>query len=201
MNINLASLEYLRNQNIHFCVPLTSGQISVPFFQSFIEWVKTADQLQIKWKIDTETDTDQTNNILIEKFLTNLESTHLMFINPNLAWEPHHILQLLSSEKHIIGGIINNTVDRSPDMRKENEILEVSTVNSKFLMISKEAIGHLSNHHNVNPLDNARPYFKTFFDNAEIDGVFYNEEQLLCKYWKDMGGKAWIHSDVKIMDK
>ena len=70
-----------------------------------------------------------------------------------------------------------------------------------MLMISKEAIGHLSNHHNVNPLDKKRPYFKTFFNDIEIDGVYYNEEQLFCKHWKDIGGHSWIHTEVKITDK
>ena len=42
---------------------------------------------------------------MVAKFLSKPESTHLMFIDADIGWEPWHLLLLLHHDKDVIGGM------------------------------------------------------------------------------------------------
>jgi len=179
-------------------------QVSPKAFNSFIQWVATAQQLDLKWSIniiDSEPGITQSRNQLINIFLENPIATHLMFIAPNIAWEPHHVLQLLSSEKHIVGGCIDGKNYHASNQIVEDEIEEVTHIDPSFMMISKEAFIYLNNHKDNVQYTPELPHLKTYFDTSIIDGKFFNEDDLFMKKWKDMGGKLWSRSDIQITDK
>ena len=100
--------ERLKNTRVHFCIPCYGGMITEQTFMSFIKWGNTAKQLGIEWAIETmnnESLISRGRNTLTAKFLNNPESTHLMFIDADIGWEPWHVLAMLDRDVDIIGGL------------------------------------------------------------------------------------------------
>jgi len=174
--------------------------MSTDTFNSFADWAQTAQKLELNWVIDTELNDSpaKARNILVSKFLASFESTHLLFISPDVKFESHHVLQLLSAEKHIIS--YNKPV--LPGLIVEGELAQSDIVGTDFTLISKEAFSHLSKHQEVIPYrDTNNSYLKTFFGTGPFFDESMSDDELFCNRWFSLGGKVWIHAAVKITDK
>ena len=93
---------YLAQQHIHFLIPCYGGMINEQTFMGFMKWTQTAKQFGINWTIETivnESLITRGRNTLVSKFLINDTSTHLMFIDADIGWEPWHLLALMMAKK------------------------------------------------------------------------------------------------------
>ena len=102
------NIDYLRTTRVHICMPCYGGQLTESTFMSYIKWSNTARQLGLDWTVETMTNESlisRARNTLTAKFLHNKESTHLMFIDADIGWEPWHLLVMLDAQKDVIGGL------------------------------------------------------------------------------------------------
>ena len=102
------NIDYLKTTRVHICMPCYGGQLTESTFMSFIKWANTARQLGIDWTVETMTNESlisRARNTLTAKFLNTEGSTHLMFIDADIGWEPWHLLVLLDAQKDVIGGL------------------------------------------------------------------------------------------------
>ncbi len=107
MNIQV-NLDYLKTTRVHMCMPCYGGQLTESTFMSYIKWANTARQLGLDWTVETMTNESlisRARNTLTAKFLHTKESTHLMFIDADIGWEPWHLLVMLDAQKDVIGGL------------------------------------------------------------------------------------------------
>jgi hypothetical protein len=195
-------------------MPCYGGMMTESTFTSFIKWASTARQLGINWTVETlsnESLISRGRNTLAAKFLSNKESTHLMFIDSDIGWEAWHLLVLLNRDVDVIGGLypmksmpvkwcVNGFegAETGPD-----HLQEVTKTGTGFLLIKREVFEKLNAHPAVRPFVNdiglpaeLNPYMKTYFDTAVREGRYYSEDWTFCENWRDLGGKVWVDKRV-----
>ena len=208
------NLDRLRQTRVHICMPCYGGQLTEQTFMSFIKWGNTCRQLGIDWTVETMTNESlisRARNTLTAKFLNTPESTHLMFIDADIGWEPWHLLLMLDRDVDVIGGLypmkslpIKWCVNGIPGKEEgENGLVEVTKTGTGFLLIKRHVFDKLNAHPAVRHFNNdiglpkeLDPYMKTYFDTAVRENRYYSEDWTFCENWRDLGGQVFIDKRV-----
>jgi hypothetical protein len=208
------NIDFLRTTKVHICMPCYGGQLTESTFMSFIKWANTARQLNIDWTMETMTNESlitRARNTLTAKFLANTDSTHLMFIDSDIGWEPWHLLVMLNRDVDVIGGLypmkslpikwcVNGFegAETGPD-----GLQEVTKTGTGFLLIKRHVFEKLKGHPAVKPFNNdigldpaLNVNMKTYFDTAVRENRYYSEDWMFCENWRDIGGKVWVDTRV-----
>lgn len=218
MNIDQTQLEFLRSQRLHFCVPCYGGQLFEAFFISMLKFMAAANRLGLQFTVDTmvnESLIPRGRNSLVAKFLAfEPKSTHLMFIDADIGFEPEEIIKLMLANKDVVGGLypkkalpVQYVVNKVPNSTKEGNLVEVANLGTGFMMIKREVIEsiirkkpelHYQDAIGLDPKFD--PYKYALFDTL-IDPVtkeYLSEDYYFCKLWRDMGGKIWADLTIKL---
>jgi len=215
MNIQV-NLDYLKTTRVHMCMPCYGGQLTEQTFMSYIKWSNTARQLGLDWTVETMTNESlisRARNTLVSKFLFTKESTHLMFIDADIGWEPWHLLVMLDAQKDVIGGLYPmkslpikwcvNGIAGHPEPTPDQNLIEVSKTGTGFMLIKRDVFEKLDAHPATKPFKNdigldaaLDPYMKTYFDTAVREGRYYSEDWTFCENWRDIGGQVWVDKRV-----
>jgi len=208
------NIDYLKTTKVHICMPCYGGQLTESTFMSYIKWGNTARQLGIDWTMETLTNESlisRARNTLVAKFLTSKDSTHLLFIDADIGFEPWHILVLLNRQVDVIGGLypmksmpIKWCVNGIPDGETGPDGLEeVSKTGTGFMLIKRDVFEKLNAHPATKPFVNdiglpeeLNPHMKTYFDTAVRENRYYSEDWTFCENWRDLGGKIWVDKRV-----
>ena len=208
------NVEFLKTTKVHICMPCYGGMMSEQTFMSFIKWANVARQLGMEWTVETMTNESlitRARNTLTAKFLQNKDSTHLMFIDADIGWEPWHLLVLLNRDVDVIGGLypmkslpikwcVNGFegAETGPD-----GLQEVTKTGTGFLLIKRQVFEKLKSHPAVKPFNNdiglpaeLNADMKTYFDTAVRENRYYSEDWMFCENWRDIGGKVWVDKRV-----
>jgi hypothetical protein len=208
------NVDFLKTTKVHICMPCYGGMMSEQTFMSFIKWANVARQLGMEWTVETMTNESlitRARNTLTAKFLQNKDSTHLMFIDADIGWEPWHLLVLLNRDVDIIGGLypmkslpikwcVNgfDGAETGPD-----GLQEVTKTGTGFLLIKRQVFEKLNKHPAVKPFNNdiglpaeLNQYMKTYFDTAVRENRYYSEDWMFCENWRDIGGRVWVDKRV-----
>ena len=209
------NLDYLRTTRVHICMPCYGGMLTEQTFMSFVKWANTCRQLGIDWTVETMTNESlisRARNTLSAKFLHTEGSTHLMFIDADIGWEPWHLLALLNADKDVVGGLypmkslpvkwcVNGIPGQVED--PESSLIEVTKTGTGFLLIKRDVFDKLNAHPAVRPFTNdigldpaLNQYMKTYFDTAVREGRYYSEDWTFCENWRDLGGQVWVDKRV-----
>ena len=208
------NIDYLKTTRVHICMPCYGGQLTESTFMSYIKWSNTARQLGIDWTMETLTNESlisRARNTLTAKFLHNKDSTHLLFIDADIGFEPWHILVLLNRQVDVIGGLypmkslpikwcVNGIEGAEEGVDGLNEVSKTGT---GFLLIKRDVFEKLNAHPATKPFINdiglpeeLNPYMKTYFDTAVRENRYYSEDWTFCENWRDLGGKIWVDKRV-----
>ena len=210
------NLDYLKTTRVHICMPCYGGQLTESTFMSYIKWSNTARQLGLDWTVETMTNESlisRARNTLVSKFLFTKESTHLMFVDADIGWEPWHLLVMLDAQKDVIGGLYPmkslpikwcvNGIPGHPEPAPEDNLIEVSKTGTGFMLIKRDVFEKLDAHPATKPFKNdigldpaLDPYMKTYFDTAVREGRYYSEDWTFCENWRDIGGQVWVDKRV-----
>ena len=208
------NLDYLRTTRVHICMPCYGGMLTEQTFMSFVKWGNACRQLGIDWTVETMTNESlisRARNTLTAKFLHTKESTHLMFIDADIGWEPWHLLVMLDRQKDVIGGLypmkslpVKWCVNGIPGQEEGTDnLVEVTKTGTGFLLIKRDVFEKLDAHPAVKPFANdiglpreLDPYMKTYFDTAVREGRYYSEDWTFCENWRDIGGQVFIDKRV-----
>jgi hypothetical protein len=208
------NVDYLKTTRVHLCMPCYGGMLTESTFMSYIKWANTCRQLGIDWTMETMTNESlisRARNTLTAKFLHNKESTHLMFIDADIGWEPWHLLVMLNRDVDVIGGLypmkslpvkwcVNGFegAEEGPD-----GLQEVSKTGTGFMLIKRAVFEKLNAHPATKPFANdiglpaeLNPYMKTYFDTAVRENRYYSEDWTFCENFRDLGGKIWVDKRV-----
>jgi GT2 family glycosyltransferase len=101
------NMDHLRTMNIFFATPCYGGVVTDQFFLSMFRLSQVLMQYGIKFRITTlrnESLITRARNILTAMFLEDKESTHLMFIDADIEFDPDSIIRMLAMDKDIIAG-------------------------------------------------------------------------------------------------
>ena len=208
-------VDKLKKTKVHICMPCYGGQLTESTFMSFIRWSNTARQLGIDYTVETLTNESlisRARNTMVAKFLSNPESTHLMFIDSDIGWEPWHLLLLLHHDKDVIGGMyplkglpVKWCVNGIEGGATEDlgRLQEVSKTGTGFMLIKRHVFAKLVDHPATIPFTNdigldpaLNKDMRTFFDTDVREGRYYSEDWTFCENWRDLGGQVWIDKRV-----
>jgi hypothetical protein len=209
------NIDYLRQQRPHICMPCYGGMLTESTFMSYIKWSNTCRQLGIDWTVETMTNESlisRARNTLVAKFLNTPESTHLVFIDADIGWEPWHLLLLLNHDVDVIGGLypmkslpvrwVVNGIEGGKTSEDGN-LLEVSKTGTGFMVVKRDVFAKLDEHPAVVPFKNdigldpvLDPYMKTYYDTDVREGRYYSEDWTFCENWRDLGGEVYIDKRV-----
>jgi len=209
------NLDYIRTTRVHICMPCYGGMLTESTFMSYIKWANTARQLGIDWTVETTTNESlisRARNTLTAKFLHTKESTHLMFIDADIGWEPWHLLAMLNHQKDVVGGLypmkslpVKWCVNGIPGTPQDDPsgLVEVTKTGTGFLLMKREVFEKLDSHPAVRAFANdiglppeLNQYMKTYFDTAVREGRYYSEDWTFCENWRDIGGQVWVDKRV-----
>jgi hypothetical protein len=208
------NVDYLRTTKVHICMPCYGGMLTESTFMSYIKWANTCRQLGIDWTMETMTNESlisRARNTLVAKFLNNPDSTHLMFVDADIGWEPWHLLVMLNRQVDVIGGlypmktlpvkwVVNGFegAEEGPD-----GLQEVSKTGTGFMLVKRDVFEKLNAHPAVKPFNNdiglpkeLDKHLKTYYDTAVRENRYYSEDWTFCENWRDMGGKIWVDKRV-----
>ena len=209
------NVDYLKTTRVHICMPCYGGMLTESTFMSYIKWSNTCRQLGIDWTMETMTNESlisRARNTLTAKFLHNKESTHLMFVDADIGWEPWHLLVMLNAQKDVIGGLYPmkslpvkwcvNGFDGA-EVSEDGNLQEVSKTGTGFMLIARDVFEKLNAHPATKPFMNdiglpaeLNPFMKTYFDTAVRENRYYSEDWTFCENWRDLGGKVWVDKRV-----
>jgi hypothetical protein len=208
------NVDYLRTTRVHICMPCYGGMLTESTFMSYIKWANTCRQLGIDWTMETMTNESlisRARNTLVAKFLNNPDSTHLMFIDADIGWEPWHLLVLLNRDVDVIGGLypmkslpIKWVVNGFEGAEEGPEGLqEVSKTGTGFMLVKRDVFEKLNAHPAVKPFNNdiglpkeLDQHLRTYYDTAVRENRYYSEDWTFCENWRDLGGKVWVDKRV-----
>ena len=208
------NVDYLRTTRVHICMPCYGGMLTESTFMSYIKWSNTCRQLGLDWTMETMTNESlisRARNTLVAKFLNNPQSTHLMFVDADIGWEPWHLLVLLNRDVDVIGGlypmkslpikwVVNgfDGAETGPD-----GLQEVSKTGTGFMLVKRHVFEKLNSHPAVKPFNNdiglpkeLDQHLKTYYDTAVRENRYYSEDWTFCENWRDLGGKVWVDKRV-----
>jgi hypothetical protein len=151
------------------------------------------------------------------------DSTHLLFIDSDIIFEPEDVFKLLESNKPVIAGIYPKkyiTWDRlknNPDAERvdfpvggevkitEDNYIELDYLPTGFLMIKKWVIKSLMNEHPELKYNNDIDGYGTnnyFYDLFKVGinnkGIYESEDWGFCSLWKQSGGQVLIHPEINL---
>ena len=182
---------------------------------SYIKWANICRQLNIDWTVETMTNESlisRARNTLTAKFLHNKESTHLMFIDADIGWDPWHLLAMIDAQKDVIGGLypmkslpvkwcVNGIPGQAEDPNSPH--VEVTKTGTGFLLIKRDVFEKLDAHPATRPFNNdiglpaeLNPYMKTYFDTAVRENRYYSEDWTFCENWRDLGGQVFVDKRI-----
>jgi hypothetical protein len=208
------NIDFLKTTRVHICMPCYGGMLTESTFMSYIKWANTCRQLGIDWTMETMTNESlisRARNTLTAKFLNNKESTHLMFIDADIGWEPWHLLVMLNRDVDVIGGLYPmkslpvkwcvNGFDGAEE--GVDGLQEVSKTGTGFMLIKRAVFEKLNAHPATKPFANdiglpaeLNPYMKTYFDTAVRENRYYSEDWTFCENFRDLGGKIWVDKRI-----
>jgi hypothetical protein len=198
-------------------MPCYGGMMTEQTFMSFVKWGNTCRQLGIDWTVETMTNESlisRARNTLTAKFLNTPESTHLMFIDADIGWEPWHLLVMINARKDVIGGLypmkslpvkwcVNGIPGKEEGTPEQPHLVEVSKTGTGFLLIKRDVFEKLDQHPATRHFNNdiglpeeLNKYMKTYFDTAVRENRYYSEDWTFCENWRDLGGEVYVDKRV-----
>lgn len=208
------NIELLRKQRIHCVMPCFDGMVSESTFMSFMKFSALARQYGLNWSVDTiinDSLVSRARNSLVAKFLARPESTHIMFIDADIGWEPWHLLALADRDLDVVSGlypmkalpirwVLNSVPGKEPTA---DGLQEVSTVGCGFLLAKREVFTKLKQHPKVKQYVNdiglptdAGQHLYNFFDTDIRNGRYLSEDWAFSKNWTELGNKLWVDRRV-----
>lgn len=226
MEISKEQIEYLRKQFISIAIPCYGGIMYENLVTSLIKFSSYAQYIGMKFNLDTmvnESLIPRGRNHLAAKMLENKDTTHLMFIDADIGFEPEHIFKLLLHDKDIIGGLYpkkslptDYVVNVSPDavddkghvQSKDNGLISVSRLGTGFMLIKRNVLEkHMVAYPNTKFTNNIgmdakyNPYCYTFFDcwiTQDENREFVSEDWGFCIKSRVIGIQSYADPSIRL---
>lgn len=202
--------------------PIFDAEVPIQYLHS---WFKTfpylvRDNINFDLKTEARNDISQSRNRCAKTAIQG-GFDKLLFIDADIAWEGLDVMNLLKSDKKIIGGsyplkafpIRLNFVPKNEEHLKpnfdvqkyvderadENGILEVHRIPTGFLMIDvsvfKDIEPFVSSYHSVDPMLGEREDEKMYFPkNIDATGFYNMEDWGFCELAQKAGHRIYFHS-------
>jgi hypothetical protein len=130
-------------------------------------------------------------------FRLGLDYDAVIWIDADLEWHPMWIMELLGSDKDVIGGTYRKKTDdaelytvKTKNLAAEDGLIKVDGLGLGFVKMSKKAIADLWEA--SEPYENEGRECRMVCDIGIIDGQLVSEDNMVAKKLKDLGFDMWL---------
>jgi hypothetical protein len=96
------------NPGLVILTPCYNSTVFVTYMESLIQTFSMCREIGLRMKVHfckNDSLVSRARNNLIAKAMTDPETTHMLFIDADITWDPIDIVKLLLAEKGVVGGI------------------------------------------------------------------------------------------------
>lgn len=223
MNITQEQADFLRKCHPQIAIPCYGGQLFESVFISSLKFVIYANKIGMNFSIDTmvnESLITRGRNNLVAKMMENSASTHLMFIDADIGFEPDHIFQLLLHDKEVVGGmypkkslpidyVVNvapSAVNPDKSIQCQGNLIPVTRLGTGFMMIKRNALQRMFDAYpetkytgNIGLDRKFDPFMYALFDTCiSKDKEYLSEDWTFCDRWRAIDGEIWADYTIKL---
>jgi hypothetical protein len=181
--------------------PAHDGRVDVWYCNSLVNTIKMAQQQGVQIDpiyMSYDSLVQRARNDLVRLALEQ-RYDDLIFMDSDQEWDPAWIFQLLAHKEDVVGGTVvkksdqplfNVKILKSPLQIDGNGLIEVESVGTGFLKISRsalEAVWNISEEY-INEGRKCR----MVFDVKLINGELVSEDNVFCAKWRGLGNQVWI---------
>ena len=130
-------------------------------------------------------------------FKLALDYDAVIWIDADLEWHPMWIMELLASDKDVIGGTYRKKTDeaemytvKTQDLTQTDGLIKVDGLGLGFVKMSKKAVADLWEA--SEPYENEGRECRMVCDIGIIDGQLVSEDNMVAKKLKDLGFDMWL---------
>jgi glycosyltransferase involved in cell wall biosynthesis len=130
-------------------------------------------------------------------FRLALDYDAVIWIDADLEWHPMWIMELLNSDKDVIGGTYRKKTDdaelytvKTKNLAAEDGLIKVDGLGLGFVKMSKAAVRALWEA--SEPYENEGRECRMVCDIGIIDGQLVSEDNMVAKKLKDLGFDMWL---------
>jgi hypothetical protein len=196
--------------------PMYGGQCHDAFMCSMLDLREQASAFGLPLSVVTirnESLVQRARNTCVAHFLAS-DATHLLFIDSDIGFPWQAVFRLLAHRKDVVGGTYAKKKMGDPDFAfvplpqagvTRNWLVEVHSLPTGFLLISRDAINRLVGAHadkrygihaGDGPAGAYRDHLYALFD-CELEGPnYWSEDYTFCQRWRRLGGQVWLDPHI-----
>ena len=186
--------------------PTHHGEVELEFMMSFFQTMELCMLNDIQLTLKTVVGCSLIQKARDELFRLAREADvdDLIFIDSDQGWTQKDFGNLISPTVDVIGGAVISkndlvhynvkTFDKKYDFYYG--LIDARAVGTGFLRFSKRAINML--------WDASEEYrdgdtvYRHVFETKVVDGQLLGEDVMVCKKWRDLGEKVYVHPDISV---
>lgn len=204
----------LKDKYVHFAIPCYGGQLTSATFVSFVSLTKKCMQKGLRFTLNTFADSlvTRARNNLVASMMSNPLSTHLMFIDGDIRFNPDDIFKLLEYDFDVSGGLcprkqlpIKYVLNHAPKPKKIGSCIEVRHLGTGFMLIKRnvferlfEVMPHLKiKTHAEDRFPNDEFYYALFDTALDANGYYLSEDWTFCDMVRSkLGISIWADTSM-----
>lgn len=181
--------------------PAHDGRVDVWYCNSLVNTIRLAMEkgvLVVPVYMSYDSLVQRARNDLVRLALEE-KFDDLIFIDSDQEWNPAWVFSLLEREEKVVGATVVKKSDLPAFNVKalpegltllENSLMEVESIGTGFLKISKEALEKVWE---ISPeYINEGKKCRMVFDVQIIDGELVSEDNVFCRKWRQLDEKVYI---------
>lgn len=219
---------YPPRMKVIIATPFYEMKAFSPYVSSLTTTAKILTQLGIEWEfweLAGDSYVARARNTICTKFLEDEEATDLFFIDSDMTWNAEAFVRMLMLPEMIVGAAYPaknmwETWTSMPTLKEAepgkfhpvgrplqdgSALLTADTVATGFMRIKREALEKYRDFYPdlryLEPgADQSAPnrHYIEFFATKIDGGLWYGEDRMFCKRWKEMGEDMFIYPNVTI---
>lgn len=198
------------NTRIMAACPTYTGQVVVPFLQSYVaSWAHLATNgVQMELVVANHFTLVQfARNYLLAKFLSDPTYTHILWLDADLGWSYDAVLKMLMRKRDVVAGVYPTKTGKpifpylAAGPAQKNGLQLAERVPTGFMLCSRESVEKVVNAVQWHDLDHMGERVKVpnVFDLVQEGKDYWGEDFVFCKRLRSQGCEIWVEPDIDFM--
>jgi len=199
-------------KNCAILTPCYEGKLATEYVNSLVETIYHGQKLGINISftfLPGESLIQKARNELLKLANSMKDLDCILFIDADMFWDPLDAIRLMNHEEDIVGGVarrrdpftesFNVRINNGQINMTKSGLIEVDSVGTGFLKMSKKAISDLINSSPTYSFNNIKEdQIASVFEIQIKDGELYSEDYIMCHKWKELGNKVYVDPSANI---
>lgn len=221
MKITPEQADFLGKQSITLGFPCYGGTLQALTFMSLLPFFTSAAQIGTKTNVALLTNCssiDKGRNIITADFLSHEESTHLLWVDSDMTFDPDCIWRLILADRDIVGALcpskrlpsfycahVMPEAIGSNGWNTRDGLVPCARLGTGFMLIKRQVIEKMIAAYpdrkftdsQSSPERNKHMY-ALWMSGAGERGTWDSEDYRFCDLWRRIGGEVWADPNMVV---